>query len=400
MPSVFETGDIEAKFTLQKWVGWVSATVTFSFAILSFVAWAQGGDLFVPMVVMLVFTVLFGLTAVRESKTAQMLQTVTYLLSGYLIFADSAAPSPGGYLFVVFAVFLYNEYADSPRRVPVMVVIGVATISIDIGLRLPTLRFLSLQAIQTTIFVAAVLFLFNFLSYRQVAIRRLHVTELESRIADRTKELEIQSTELAAAVRDRNVLIQELHHRIGNSLQVLSSYIRLTRDGDSVSSDEVLDATLLRIQAISQVYGMLHSAGDLEEVSLQDYVENVVNDILQVYGDRLFVTTRVDAAGHCGIDFVVPLGLVLQELLGNAAKHAGSGRKTAMAYIDVTTNDGQLAVRVSDDGPGFSDTWERTISTDITDELVQQIGGTIERSNDGGAQVVCRFTWPPGEQIA
>jgi len=372
-------------------VGLISAAVTFSFALLSFVGWVQGGDLFFSMVVMLVFTLFYGLTALRESRIGQSVQVFTYLISGFLVFADSGAPTAGGYLFVVFAIFLFNEYTESPKRILVMVVIGLTTVLLDIGLRLRTLQFLSLQAIQTTIFATAVLLLFNILSYRQIAIRRLHVEELESRIAARTADLQTRTEELSVAVDQRDVLVKEVHHRVGNSLQVLASYISLCRGSGSLNADQVLDATLLRMRAIAEVYRLLHNSNELEEVSLDDYIARLISDVCSVFVGTLFVSPPPRTDLRASIDFVVPFGLVMQELLANCAKHGLGARKMVHAEARVALMGDQVCLVVADDGPGFSLGWTRTIGTEITDELVSQLGGEIERGSENGARVTCRF---------
>ncbi len=387
--------DIEAPYTLQRWVGILSGSVSAIIAAINAVGIVSEGTppvlvLFEPAVFfILAIAGLFFVSAAADRKVLRGIQVFAYVLAAIFTAAGEEQGNLTGFLFAIFAILLYNEYGPAGTRLRSSAVFAVFYVILS---TLLANRVSIAVTINVFVFVSGVVAMYGLVVYRQLTIRRKHAETLEQRVQERTRELQAQTNALEKAVRQRDTLIQEMHHRIGNGLQLLASYVSLQQSQtENPAEATVLRETETRIQSIAQVHATLHDSHQLESLPIGDYANALAADLHGVYYSQLRITTDVQTDTEAGIDFVLPLALIISELVTNAVKHGRSSDGIADVTLTIRSQGDRLLIEVRDAGPGFPDESKLRIGSEMTDQLVKQNEGSITRTNDNGATILISF---------
>jgi PAS domain S-box-containing protein len=217
----------------------------------------------------------------------------------------------------------------------------------------------------------------------QTALQQMN-QELERRVASRTSELEDR-------LRERDVLLREVHHRVKNNLQIVSSMIGLqSRTLQDEVARAIFDDCQTRIHSIALVHEGLYQSNDFSNVAFSPYATRLIDHIVRstnVSSERITVDTQVETIAMT-IDKAIPCGLILNELVTNAMKHAFPGDRRGRLRIELcAAGERELALVVSDDGVGLPAALDLKRTTSLGMRLVQtlvsQLGGTvaIDRAN-------------------
>jgi PAS domain S-box-containing protein len=194
--------------------------------------------------------------------------------------------------------------------------------------------------------------------------------ELERRVDERTRQL-------AARLREREVLLREVHHRVKNNLQLVSSLLNLQgRQMQDPASIAILAECQARIQTIALIHQRLYQTKDMGQVAFAEYARNLAENILHSVAERGdAIALAVDVADiPLAIDVAIPLGLILNELVTNAVKHAFPDRRRGTIRIGLSREaPRRLAFAVADDGIGLPATFD----IDTSDSLGMQLVATL-----------------------
>jgi two-component sensor histidine kinase len=230
--------------------------------------------------------------------------------------------------------------------------------------------------------------------------------QLELRVAERTAELvsvnarlELALQERTTALSQRDLLLREVYHRVKNNLQIIDSLLvmqsRELADGPAKAAFGDMRS---RIYALGLVHEQLMGSPDLETFDVAPFLKALVANIL-AGGARRDVALDVRAAPlDVGLDFGIPLGLLVTELVTNSLKHAfpeGSGA------IEVSLDrkaDGAVVLVVADDGVGLPSApspnakgSRRSLGARIIDGLVSQLGGVMKVNGEAGVRTEVRL---------
>lgn len=195
------------------------------------------------------------------------------------------------------------------------------------------------------------------------------------------KELELN---LKRALNERDVLLKEVHHRVKNNLQLLLSLARLKDKKGFIETFELEDS----INSIARAYEAIYRSENLEKIKIGDYFEQIVDPIIKVHGVNFFKNIEDQKQS---IDFLIPLGLILTELLNNSIKYAFKDVIEKRISLIAKEDDGKLILRYFDNGIGYGkeilQNQEGTGSFGMTiiKGLIDQIDGSIRFYNDKGA---------------
>ncbi|OGV73185.1 MAG: hypothetical protein A3K19_30135 [Lentisphaerae bacterium RIFOXYB12_FULL_65_16] len=204
------------------------------------------------------------------------------------------------------------------------------------------------------------------------------------------KQAEVQ---IKAALAEKDVLLKEIHHRVKNNLQVISSMVSLQADTLSEPTErgpfrDVRD----RVRAMALVHEKLYQSGNLAEVAFADYAANLLQHLWRAHGEAVAAVDLKLALEPVAlsVERAVPCGLILNELASNALKHAFPGRQKGEVTVALSrTAAGAVRLRVSDNGAGLPAglDWRqaRTLGLRLVQMLAAQLGGTVKaRQPDGG----------------
>ena len=206
--------------------------------------------------------------------------------------------------------------------------------------------------------------------------------------------------QIKRSLREKDVLMREMHHRAKNNLQVVSSLLSMqARTTQSKEAIDVLSKSQSRINTMALIHTQLYESGDLSELNMKEFVGTLSEELFRSYPvndtkiSRIVHVTDRKFPASVGVH----VGLIINELLGNALQHAFGERKEGKIEVSLTTSDsGRVNLRVSDDGvglpPGFDIDKTRSLGLHLVKILVEdQLQGKIEVISDGGATFNMEF---------
>jgi PAS domain S-box-containing protein len=205
--------------------------------------------------------------------------------------------------------------------------------------------------------------------------------------------------QIRMSLREKETLLQEIHHRVKNNLQVISSLLRLqSAQVDDPHTLSVLTESRGRVRSMALVHEMLYQSENLTRVDFGAYVRNLSGYLIRAYR-----TSSTTVALHSdvqdvtlGIDLAVPCGLIINELVSNALKHGFPGGREGEITIKMRADPSTITLVVSDDGVGLVDglEWQRadSLGLQLVVMLVEQLEGVIEL--DSSAGTAFRITFP------
>lgn len=247
------------------------------------------------------------------------------------------------------------------------------------------------------------------------SLRRAH-TELEIRVQERTAELaqanEALQAEIAerkrgaeqiiASLNEKELLLKEIHHRVKNNLQVISSLLNLQlRYAKSEQALEPLKESQNRIKTMALIHEKLYKSEDLASIDFAGYIQDLASYLFGSYNTSggVKLKTNVDRV-RLGVDVAIPCGLVINELVSNSLKHAfPAGKEGSEICVDLCrTADGKLLLTVSDNGIGLPKDLDlrntESLGLQLVTTLVEQLEGTIELDRSAGTAFRITFSSP------
>ena len=228
------------------------------------------------------------------------------------------------------------------------------------------------------------------------------VTSVETDISDR----KLVEEQLEASLQEKEVLLKEVHHRVKNNLQVVSSLLDL--QSQRIREPQVLEVfqnSQSRVRSMALIHEKLYQSKSLSRVNLSDYIESLAISLIQTYAvdpDKISLQLNLEPV-LLNLDTAIPCGLILNELVSNALKHGFPGDTGGTIWINL----GCLGASVSCEG---SDTFELVVGNDgvklpelpdfshakslglqLVSVLIQQLEGHIEVSQRQGTEFKLRF---------
>lgn len=240
----------------------------------------------------------------------------------------------------------------------------------------------------TALGAVALLFLLGLTAVADESMRH------ESRLLRSIKQ---KADELAAALADKDVLFQEVHHRVKNNLQVISSLLTMQslHVRDEVARNTLKDA-LDRIHSMGLVHQTLYERNLAANVDLASYFGRLAEALAGSYGGGkggAGVTVEVEVSGSLELERAVPLGMLTNEALSNALKHAFTEGRHGMVRVALHCRGGTWRLTIEDDGCGIASEPGRGIGLGLIRALARQLGGTvtITPGEGGGTRVAVEF---------
>ncbi|MFL6416418.1 MAG: PAS domain S-box protein [Bryobacteraceae bacterium] len=213
------------------------------------------------------------------------------------------------------------------------------------------------------------------------------------------------SPQLADSLAEKELLLKEIHHRVKNNLQVITSL--LTLQSDSVEDDTtrtMFDEAVNRVRTIGDIHELLYRSPDLARVDFNLYLKRLVQSLFSFYGvdqSRIHFDLRADDL-RLDIAKAIPCGLIVNELLTNALKHAFPDGRSGEILISLRSHKGRAFLEVADNGIGLADDFTIETNTSLGLKLVsvlaKQLQGEVELDPRGGTRFAISFPAPKTEK--
>jgi PAS domain S-box-containing protein len=208
--------------------------------------------------------------------------------------------------------------------------------------------------------------------------------------------------QLRDSLHEKEVLLQEIHHRVKNNLQVISSLLRLQSEHISDEPTRgMFEEARNRVQAIAGIHELLYRSPDLARIDFAAYLNRLARDLFSFYGmteDGLHLLVEVDHA-VLDIGLAIPCGLLVNELITNSLKHAFPDGRHGTIRVSLGCDSGQCMLVVEDDGIGLADNfdWERaeSLGLQLVQVLTKQLDGTVHVDRTSGTRFEISFPYNP-----
>lgn len=204
-----------------------------------------------------------------------------------------------------------------------------------------------------------------------------------------------QNIQIEQSLKEKEVLIKEIHHRVKNNLQIITSMLSLQiGKEEGTLSEPILREAKQRIDSIALTHQMLYQKDNLSNIILGDYVQNLVRQIeASLPSFQIKLTTVINAKPRkINIDSAIPLGLLINELLTNAYKHAFPKNATGEIIVSITENESSCIISVKDNGVGLPENYNssdrKSMGMDLIFILAEQVDATLSVENKNGSAFI------------
>lgn len=220
---------------------------------------------------------------------------------------------------------------------------------------------------------------------------------LEGFITDIT-DSKIAEKELKRSLDEKKILLQEIHHRVKNNMQIVSSLLSL--QSHYVDNEETLDnlkESRDRIKAMAMVHEKLYQSKNISSIDFADYINSLVMQLESSYKiDKSLIKTKIDVENiYLDINTAIPCGLIINELISNIIKHAFKDKEKGLIKIKFSRKDIDYTLSVEDNGVGLPSDINiensDTLGLMLINALIEQINGTLEIKVDNGTQFIIKF---------
>ncbi|MEE9191362.1 MAG: PAS domain S-box protein, partial [Candidatus Aerophobetes bacterium] len=212
--------------------------------------------------------------------------------------------------------------------------------------------------------------------------------------------------QIKASLKEKEVLLREIHHRVKNNLQIISSLFNL--QSRCIKDKQVLHVfkeSRDRIRSMALIHERLYQSKDLARIDFTEYVRGLVANLFQSYKvnpDLIALETSIEEI-FLGVDKAIPCGLIIDELVSNSLKYAFPEGRQGKIHIDLDSDkEGKFTLIVSDSGVGFPKDLDfrktESLGLELVCTLADQLDGTIDLDRSGGSTFKISFTEPKQKQ--
>ena len=188
---------------------------------------------------------------------------------------------------------------------------------------------------------------------------------------------------LKSSLKEKEVLLKEIHHRVKNNLQIISSLLRLQsgyiKDKQAL---EIFKDSQNRVRAMALIHENLYQTNNLEKIEFSEYIRKLTNNLIRCYNiTNIKISSNIEKL-NLKIDTAIPCGLIINELISNSMKHAFTNSEEGEIYVEfITLQTGKYSLSVSDNGVGVRENIDslkkQSLGLELVWNLVEQLEGTI-----------------------
>mgnify|MGYP001028060802 FL=1 len=223
----------------------------------------------------------------------------------------------------------------------------------------------------------------------------INIAGEELQIAE--KQVDVHKA-LQTSMTEKDVLLREVHHRVKNNMQLITSLLSLQANKvQDERLEEEFKYTQYRIRSMAMVHEMLYGTGKLASVDYEQYLQELIGTlVVSMKGYINNIETHLDASGiQLNVDTAIPLGLLLNELLTNSLMHAFPGDSGGQISVAIKRLPDHYELKMSDNGIGFPVDFDfqnnTSLGLGLVDTLTLQLDGTLHRETNNGTTYLITF---------
>jgi PAS domain S-box-containing protein len=205
-------------------------------------------------------------------------------------------------------------------------------------------------------------------------------------------------TQMQASLQEKTVLLREIHHRVKNNLQIISSLLNLqSKYIADENAFEVFKESQNRVKSMAIIHEKLYQSGNFAEINVAEYLKNLTASIYSSYGVELDVISLEINAQHIFLDITtaVPCFLIINEMITNCIKHAFPGDRRGKITINFEKTNDKHIIRIQDDGIGLPKDLNinktSTLGMQLINNLTAQLDGEIQVKSNNGTEFTIIF---------
>jgi two-component sensor histidine kinase len=348
---------------------------------------------------------LAGVMQLRSRKTASVDNGASeetplrQRINSWLSFA------PYIWLLAAYALMIYADFTSLPM--------SYRSIAIGIGIILAMVLARQIISIYETIRLSETLKAELIERQRTQQLLQKSHEELEDRVLQRTNELRVANrqlqedmsqrlrieNQLESSLAEKEMLLKEIHHRVKNNLQVISSILKLQFDRISDPGlKAVLQDSQNRVHSMALIHEKLYQSTSFSQIDFTEYLNSLVIFLHRSYNSsHKNIQLRVEAEPVIlGIDAAVPCGIIVNELVSNSLKHAYPNANEGEIFIQLKERAGKIILSVEDNGIGISKEIDvdaiSSLGLQLVNALVGQLDGNLEVNGDHGSRFIITFS--------
>ena len=238
----------------------------------------------------------------------------------------------------------------------------------------------------------------RWVNVRLTSIEKENVISFILIIASDITELKQYETEIQDSLHEKEILLQEIHHRVKNNMQIISSLLSIqTRYIDDKESINILKESQNRVKSLAMIHEKLYKSKTFNKIYLIDYVESIVWDLFYSYAiekGRIKPILDIDDI-KLNIETSVPCGLIITELVSNSLKYAFPNKSEGELEVSLKIKDDHYEMVISDNGVGIPENIDffntDSLGLQLVNSLTDQIDGEIEFDRNNGTKFTIIF---------
>jgi len=196
--------------------------------------------------------------------------------------------------------------------------------------------------------------------------------------------------ELKKSLNEKDMLLKEIHHRVKNNMQIVSSLLSLQSGHVEGTALNILQESQNRVKSMAMIHEKLYQSGDLTRIDFADYIYSIVSDLFSSYGvdtSRVASTVLIEDI-FLEIETAVPLGLIVNELVSNSLKHAFPGNSEGNIRVRIHEHQDGYHLHVEDEGLGIPEDFDLnsqdSLGFQLVKALTKQLEGSINLDRQNG----------------
>ena len=200
------------------------------------------------------------------------------------------------------------------------------------------------------------------------------------------------------SLREKEILLKEIHHRVNNNLQIISSLLSLqSRNVVNKEDYKLFVESQNRVMAMAMIHEMLYQSEDLNHINFSNYIRDLVSNLFYSYGIKNRISPIINVGPvSLNIETAIPCGLIISELVSNSLKYAYPDNAVGKVSISLKSLKNELELIVSDDGVGFPEEMdfnktESSLGLKLVNSLIKQLDGSIELDRSQGTKFTIKF---------